>query len=370
MKTTIISLFFCAALLLCIMAYKPHPAKPTVLPKTDSVIFSFTFVGCNRVERQDRYNSEATNASTANISALNRIYTEMTLMKRKPELFFFLGDMVLGESNTQNLDRQLKAWVQYFNNTGVSKISKSKIELVAMPGNHEMLYYKDYGVPNHDEWPLKGATDICMKYFKAYLPKDRVCITGPDSMANRMTFSFRRKNVAFVVMNTDTYNEPTATNPYGLEGQIPLQWINSQLKTYKSDTSIKHIFVLGHKPYYISNVPDTGHEGLPQGAALWSAMQQNNVTAMLSAHYHDYQRMQPDGKGTYQIIAGNGGSLGPASFFGYSQVNIWSNGTIELRSKGFNVGMPYYQNVPQNPFTLRDSTLLTATPNANPYNNW
>ncbi|WP_299253440.1 hypothetical protein [uncultured Aquimarina sp.] len=36
---------------------------------------------------------------------------------------------------------------------------------------------------------------------------------------------------------------------------------------------------------------------------------------MLSAYVHDYQRMQPKGKGTYQIIAGNCGSDGSADFF-------------------------------------------------------
>lgn len=369
MKPTTYFLLFCAIAMLGITAHKPHPVQQAAAVPKDSIVFRFAFVGCNRVDRQERYNPEATNASTANLSALNRIYTQMASMKRRPELFFFMGDMVLGESNTANLDAQLKAWVQYFKNARISQLSKPSIELVAMPGNHEMLYYKDYGIPNHDEWPLKNATEVCMKYFKPYLPKDRVCIAGADSLVNRLTFSFVRKNIAFIVMNTDTYNEPTAENPYGLEGQIPLQWITAKIKEYKNNPKIKHIFVLGHKPYYISNEPSTGHEGLPDGKALWDSMQQNQVTAMLSAHYHDYQRMQPDGKGTYQIIAGNGGSSGPASFFGYTMINVWSNGQVELKSMGFNVGTPYYQNVPKNPFTLRDSTLLTLTPNANPYNN-
>ena len=69
-----------------------------------------------------------------------------------------------------------------------------------------------------------------------------------------------------------------------------------------------------------------------------------------------------------QIIAGNGGSpYGGATFFGYTIINILSNGEVELQSKGFDIGEPYYQAVPENKMTVRDSTILTWTKNANPY---
>jgi hypothetical protein len=182
-----------------------------------------------------------------------------------------------------------------------------------------------------------------------------------------MTFSFVRKNVAFILMNTDTYNAPTKKDPYGLEGQIPTEWIVNKVASYRKNKNIEHIFVLGHKPYYVSGSPEIGHAGLPAGPVLWPKLNENHVVAMLSAHLHDYQRMQPGGQGTYQIIAGNSGSPGSAKFFGYSKIDIMLDGSVKLTSMGYDIGSPYFKAVPDNPSTLRDSTRLTWTSNKNPY---
>lgn len=336
--------------------------------KEVTILSSFVFVGCNRVGRQDKDNTDATNATSANLSVLKRIYADIANLENKPSQFFFLGDLVLGESTLSNLDGQLDAWVKLYNDTKFSKISTSEIELVAVPGNHEMLTYADHDIPGHTEWPLKGATEIWMKYMSPYIPSDCEHISGKDSLNNQMTFSFVRGNVGFVVMNTDTYNKPTKTNPYGLEGIIPTKWIAKKVKEFRADAKIDHIFVLGHKPYYVGGQAETGHAGLPEGLVLWPLLRQSRVIAMLSAHVHDYQRMQPGGEGTYQIIAGNGGSPdGAATFFGYTIINILSDGEVELQSRGFNIGTPYYAAVPENPMTLRDNTILTWAKNANPY---
>ncbi len=339
------------------------------LKKQDSVAFSFTFLGCNRVDRKQVGDSIATNASTANLSAMKRIWTEIAALKRKPDLFFFLGDMVLAESTTTKLENQLVAWKKLYYNTDFSPISTSNIEMVAIPGNHEMLYWHDYKVPNHDEWPLKGATEIWMKNMAEYMPKDREHIIGKDSINNQMTFAFTRKNIGFVLMNTDTYNPSTKENPYGLEGQIPTDWIVKKVEQYKKDPKIDHVFVLGHKPYYVSGKPETGHAGFPEGPVLWPKLVENKVVAMLSAHLHDYQRMQPGNEGTYQVIAGNSGSPGSATFFGYSKIDIMSNGDVKLSSIGYDKGDPYYKGMPNSPSTIRDQTVLTWSKNTNPYPN-
>lgn len=362
------------ALSSCSSPENTQPSPEIVEAKTktieDSVLFSFTFLGCNRVDRHQQFDKSATNESTANLSALKRIFNEISELNKKPELFFFLGDMVLAESTTQNLDNQLSAWVKLYNDASFSPISKSGIEMVAVPGNHEMLYYHKY--PNqdqHDEWPLKGSTEIWMNHMHEFMPDDRDIIGGTDSLNNRMTFSFVRHNVGFVLMNTDTYNPPTKKNPYGLEGQIPTKWIVNKVMEYQQNPDIDHVFVLGHKPYYVSGQPETGHDGIPEGPILWPKLNEAEVVAMLSAHVHDYQRMQPGGKGTYQVIAGNSGSPGSATFFGYTMINILKDGKVELIAKGFDKGMPYYKAVPQNPSTTRDNTILSWEKNANPYKN-
>ena len=356
----------------CNSKVKPNAEKEEAqisTKKKDSILYSFVFTGCNRVDRHQQYDTTATNASTANLVALKKIWNHVTNLDRKPDAFFFLGDLVLAESTTENLNSQLSAWVDLYKNTSFSSISNAGIEMIAVPGNHEMLYYHDYKIPNHDEWPLKGATDIWMNYMKDYMPKDRIGIKHKDSINNQMTFALKRGNVGFIVMNTDTYNAPTSENPYGIEGQIPTNWIIQKIKDFKQDSSIEHIFVLGHKPYYVNNQPETGHIGLPEGPKLWPVLEENNVIAMLSAHLHDYQRMQPQGQGTYQIIAGNGGSPGTATFFGYSKIDIMKSGKIMFSSIGYNKGTPYYVENPEAMMEVKDKTILTWETNSNPYTN-
>jgi len=330
----------------------------------DSVIFSFSFMGCNRIDRKDVEDSVP---STANKYVLQRIFAEMTAMERKPEMFFFLGDLVLAESTTQKLHDQLQAWLALYES---DSFSKSGIELVAVPGNHEMLYAREVG-SDWKEFPLKGSTDIWLKFMAPYMPADRDRVASSDTLDNRLTFSFTRANVGFVVMNTDSYNPPTTKNPYGLEGMIPTQWVIDKVNQYKADTSIEHIFVLGHKPYYVDGVGNTGHGGLPEGPTIWPKFQDAGVVAMLSAHLHDYQRWQPIndslGGGTYQVIAGNGGSKGSAPFFGYSTIDIMSSGDVRLNSVGFCKGDPYTDPVPGNPTTARDATLLTWAKNSDAF---
>jgi len=362
--------------------------EATKVIKTPKPVFSFSFVGCNRI---DRHNQSSANPSTANTYALERIYADMDTLPHKPELFFFLGDLVLAETTTTNLDVQLNAWQALYD---ANPISKSGIELVAVPGNHEMLYSKEvydttqHHGPNHipnkndsiwKEFPLKGSTNTWLKYMKNYMPSGRE--TAPDTLGldNRLTFSFTRHNVGFVVMNTDTYNPPKATNPYkeGLEGQLPVTWVNDKVKTFKKDSTIDHIFVLGHRPYYVGGSPDTGHGGLPQGGELWPTFQDNRVVAMLSAHQHDYERWQPINDslkgGTYQIVAGHGGSVNnrhiPHSppFFGYSLITVMSDGTIKLDTRGYCTGDTYLTPVPTNQMISRDTITMTWAQNPNTF---
>ena len=334
----------------------------------DSVIFSFSFLGCNRVDKGDVYDSIP---STANKYVLERIFDEINALPRRPEIFFFLGDMVLAATTKAKLNTQLKAWKALYEN---DSISKSGIEMVAVPGNHEMLYGKKLKVKKKKkkekvQIPLAGSTDIWLKYMKPYMPADRDTVPSSNKMDNRLTYAFVRKNIAFVVMNTDSYNLPTKKNKYGKEGMTPTSWIIDKVNEFKADKGIEHIFVLGHKPYYINNKTETGHGGLPAGPILWPALEEARVVAMLSAHKHDYQRWQPINKelggGTYQIIAGNGGSKGAAPFFGYSTISIMASGKVKLTSVGFCKGDPYTEPVPQNPTKLRDAVELTWTQNPN-----
>lgn len=324
----------------------------SVQSKNDSVIYSFAFMGCNRVDPADKYAADPVFHSTANVYALERTIDDMITYPVKPDIFFLLGDIVIGEQDINTLDTELSGWINLFNNKFKSKISAAGIEVIAVPGNHEMLY-------QYPEIPLSGATSTWLKHMNIFLPAGRDTSSG-DKLDNRLTFSFVRKKTAFIVMNTDSYQYPDG----GDEGQIPLNWITSKMNQYRSDPSIDNIFLLGHKPYYNFCQSSTGHAGLPQGEALWNGMVKQKVTAMLSAHIHDYQRLQPAAYGgPYQVVAGNGGSpLDSRSvnkYFGYTIVQVMSNGKARLVSRGYSLGDPYYSGKNSGPFTTLDSMMLT-----------
>ncbi len=342
-----------------------NPKEEAEIPDADEITLSFAFIGCNRISYTDRKES---NASKANVPAVQRIFKELSAMERKPELLFFLGDLVLGEQDTSALSTQLNAWVKQYEDTSFSDISTSGIELVAVTGNHEMLFYD---VKTKGEYPLEGATEDWLKYMDKYMPSDRTKVTY-DTLINGATFSFTRDNVGFVVMNTDTYNAPKNGAQYGEEGRVPAKWVNGEVARMGSDPAIKHLFTLGHRPYYVDGQYDTLHGGFPDGPKVWPTMIENDVAAMLTAHQHKYQRWQPEGKGIYEVIAGQGGTYSGANtpqFYGYSLINVYESGRIELLTKGWDLPNPTWGAAPQNPTTTRDSTTLTPGPNANPFDN-
>ncbi|AGC77857.1 calcineurin-like phosphoesterase family protein [Nonlabens dokdonensis] len=368
MKSTnlLISFVFIILLTSCKKEIKEKPIIETEEEiVVDTPIFSFSFTGCNRIDRGDQ---STANPSTANTYVLKRVLFEIAQKEEQPELFFFLGDLVLAESTNAKLNSQLSAWDAIYKE---QEISNSGIEMVAIPGNHEMLYSVEVSENDWHEFPLKGSTDIWLQHMKDYLPDGRV--TAPDTLGldNRLSFSFTRHNVGFVVLNSDTYNPPSKTDIYGKEGQIPVKWVNDQVTSFKNNPSIEHIFVVTHRPYYVDGNPDTSHGGLPQGPDVWPTFEENKVVALLSAHKHDYQRVQPIneklGGGTYQVIAGNGGSSGEAAFFGYSTITVMKSGNLVLNSVGFDKGMPYTASVPNNPTTSRDSIVLTWEENPSKY---
>ena len=79
---------------------------------------------------------------------------------------------------------------------------------------------------------------------------------------------------------------------------------------------------------------------LDSATVIWTAMQNNKVEAMLTAHRHEFLVTQPTPGQTTQIIAGNGGSLYESAlpinnqFFGYTKVYVMKNGHVHARSFG------------------------------------
>lgn len=300
-----------------------------VSASTDSIAYSFAFLGCNR-------EGHASNPSTADTAILNAIMADILSQQRQPDALFFLGDLVLGETDTATLDRQLSHWVPLIKSYRLP----ASMELVALPGNHEMLKNLHY-----KETPLYGTTSVWMRHMGRFMPLDREKVTPDPEGYNQMTFAFSRKGIGFIAMNTDTYNETP-----GKEGMINKAWVESKIQSYCDSFSL--VFVLSHKPAFSYGQFQTGHSGFPDSKSIMNVMNAGHAVALLSAHVHDYQRWQPLGSGPYQIIAGNGGSpldgsaLNP--YFGYSIINVLKSGRVALRTRGLASGT----------FTDKDVTYL------------
>lgn len=327
----------------------------------DSVLFSFVFMGCNRIDWKDTL-SKHTNASTANLSQLSRTFNEVCNLNPKPKFFFFLGDLVLGLSTRNKyLENQLKAWKAVYHDTTFSPIAQSGISMVAIPGNHEMLYM-DKTAKGKRELPFVQAAAIWQKEMQAFMPPGKINYPPPSKGAvdyNQLTYSFDYENTHFVLVNTDTY-VPEQPQQIGL---APAKWIAADIQAAKKQPDNKHVFVLGHKPCYVDDVKEADDiMDTSVTNVVWPAMQQYQAEAMLSAHSHQYYRTQPAPNQTYQVIAGNGGSKYAGSlpddlkFYGYSVVYVMKNGKVLLRSMGRSVAKKdYLKTVPASvPTTTRD----------------
>jgi len=126
----------------------------------------------------------------------------------------------------------------------------------------------------------------------------------------------------------------------------PAAWIADDIAAARKDPAVQHIFLLGHKPAVVDTTLYTEDGDKIMNIAviksIWKAMDSNRVEAMLSAHSHQYDRLQPDPDMAYQVIAGNGGSRYEhkakddisRQFFGYSVIYIMKNGQVMLESRG------------------------------------
>lgn len=325
----------------------------------DSILFSFAFVGCNRIQASDK-NSKYTNSSTANIPELQRTFDEISKLQPKPKYFFFLGDLVLGlDQNPRKLNGQLQSWLNQANDPHFSMLAGSGIQLIALPGNHEMLF-KDS--ESHDELPWKDAINIWQSTMTGLMPSEKLNrVSGPDSIFNQQTYSFDFLNTHFIVLNTDTWNNDS------LIGTFPLSWVESDIIAASMNKQIAHTFLLSHKPIWVS--PNNGKDDTVQdslGKALWKVMERYHVEALFSAHSHQYQRNEPHKGESIQIIAGNGGSQytksidREAQFMGYCIVEVLQNGDVILKSMGRCIKLDeYLGEIPKHHHTLlRDSVNL------------
>ncbi len=311
----------------------------------EKLLYSFVATGCNRVDKDDV--SDA-NPSTANIAQLSKTFEDVATLNPQPDFFFFTGDLIMGyQADTAILGKELRAWKTiYYQST----LSKTKVKLIVLPGNHELKESK--------KKPAYEAAEQCwVNNMNEFLPYNNGPKKGGDDNLqtdqSRLTTSFDFKGSHFILCNTDGV---------GMESKVALNWIAKDLKTAKKDNPI---FVFSHQPA----VPYNGEKGIDTANNLkqkfWTLLEDNHVTAMVSAHNHVYFKQQPHAGKTWQIVAGNGGSQlekevtkPEDQFYGFVQIKVYENKKVEMNMYGRNFDTKNYLAPPTSPTTVRDNKWL------------
>jgi hypothetical protein len=323
---------------------------PEHLFSNSDVRFSFVVVGCNRVDKAD---TAAERPSTANTNELNRVYGEVAQLQPRPRFLFFAGDMVYGYASnfagttvpdTVTLANQLTGWLQLWDGNA---ISTTGIELVPVPGNHEVQNAKKVAYAAGERTWLRTMSGRLVHAGNG------PAAGGADNLAtdqSSLTYSFDYGRTHFVLVDTD---------PVGKDGSTPVNWVTQDLSAARANHA-KHIFVITHKPAYAYPVslyspPLAAEDGLGgtyplERDALWGALVDAHAEAMFSAHNHLYYRTRGPSGATWQVIDGNGGTpieplydRASQSYFGYSVVTVHRNGHVTLTTYAHQIPVEGYR---------------------------
>ncbi|GMU57439.1 MAG: hypothetical protein AMXMBFR33_65850 [Candidatus Xenobia bacterium] len=332
--------------------------SPALVPaqSQDPTAFSFVFFGCNRLG-----SSEVTSAnpSTANLGQLEQDMTDILSLPHHPGWLFFLGDLVLNEEpGSAPLQSQLSAWVSVYQ---AGPLATSDVQLCPITGNHEILVQT--GKTEATELPNPATLPVWLSLMAPYIRGSNGPTTAapnPDGLTydqSQLSYTFQEGPVAFMMLNTDTFIDATTNS------DIPLNWITDQLQALQADSSVEHIFVMGHRPI---TSPDEGNLGIrPQEAPQFKKLLEDTpkVRAYLCAHAHLWESSKL-GK-LPQIISGNAGSPLEHKYkkkkhanYGFTQVHIHKSGKVHVEAYGRPVPNPYAAPPPQPKATLREKFKL------------
>lgn len=322
----------------------------------------FAFIGCNRIGFTEL---TPDNPSSANRQQLLQTCADLTA--EPPAFLFLIGDMVTNYADGGEVLRgQLEAWKELYESTALSKTSTVMVPVV---GNHEVLGSKQN--PETGLWkdyPNPATLPVWNEVLDSYLRWSDGPTTGgsnPDALTqdqSRMSFTLRQDDVLFICLNTDTFVDSTTI------GDVPLHWVEEKLARAEADPTIKHVFVLGHKPVLRPDLPgDIIRPG--EDEALDALMGRcSKLRAYLTAHFHLWDG-RFTGHDVYQIIAGNGGTAPSGQFdadrkgyFGYTVIELLDDGTLMIENWGRPIPTPYDSNEPQPPARLIERFPLPPRP--------
>lgn len=337
------------------------PDASTTGDSGDSLASAFVFVGGCRLDNNDL--DPTNDPSSANLAQLTETLADIAAMADRPRYFFFVGDMVDAlASGSTTLSTQLNAWAQIF---GASP-TVSKLTLVPVVGNHEVLYSKN-GVEQSNQAADGVWTQwILANKFDTHAGNGPTT-AGPNSDAlqddqSRLSYSFDDGGAHLVVLNTDTWTTtPDSSTGVTALGWVPLQWLTADIQAAQANPSVTGIYVFGHKPLVDPSGSTASTEAI--NPALAPAMMRlldanSKVRGYFTSHAHMWKKSQlPGTRGVWQIVVGNGGSpidsswTEPNPYYGFTEVRIYVSGRV---------GVVSYQRPVPHPYNA--ATTVAATP--------
>ena len=241
-----------------------------------------------------------TNQAGFNQNALEYLRDRILNLNPKPDMVFFLGDLVTKAHNLAG-DRFLPQW-----QVVMSPLAQANIKVFVAVGNRDL-----YGAAGQTEKSLETEFQT---YFSG--PPFDMPANGPPSY-KYLAYSISHENALFVVLDTFGFYRD-GDNPDGSP-----KWVNwdngldaEQLGWFASQAgqaTEKYKFVLSHGPAF-SPEGWTVDPSVQQN--LWDIMQDNHFDAYFCGHEHIYSRWKIDEALTpqptpqiTQIITGSAGAL-------------------------------------------------------------
>jgi hypothetical protein len=218
-----------------------------------------------------------------------------------PEFCLFPGDLVFGGFvDNQEFMRQLRIWID--------TASNFKGPIYPTPGNHEMKH-----------WPDR---DAAWKRVFPDLPSN-----GPAEGPKAGNYYFDSHGSRFISVLSD-YED-------GHVG-IDQKWLDQILE---ASLGFKQIFVMSHHPMQQLGGAD---------GEFWQSLRRHHVDAYFCGHWHLYNRSQPEGSGTWQIIIGTAGAP-PSFYFPRWMMNgttkRWKYGFGIMKVNDSSVEVTFYSNI-------------------------
>ncbi|MDX8400316.1 MAG: hypothetical protein R8K20_08730 [Gallionellaceae bacterium] len=177
-----------------------------------SVYYSFVFFGCNRLDKEGAKATES--ESTANVAQLRQSFQDIANLSTMPRYVFLGGDIVKAKKpGTKVLSKQLNAWVELVNDPQQNPLLNTKVRLVALTGNHELLINQEDGDNcKYAQCPNPPAYTFWQKFMGKKSNNFIVGKNGPkkggkDGLLDnesKLSYSFRNKDMKFIILNTDT----------------------------------------------------------------------------------------------------------------------------------------------------------------------